>query len=90
MARMTVYFGTFKAYEEYYAIADTAEGCKAMLWAMYKRNFYDRPTKQDKEDFEETVRIEKVTNFDLSLGIGINTADYEVRENYKKLTRAVK
>ena len=82
---MTIYYGRYSAYEEYYAIADTYENCKKMLWAMYKNNFYGRPTKEDRAEFEETVNIEKISNFDLSKGFGVNTKDYQPRANYRTL-----
>ena len=82
---MTIFYGHFGAYEEYYAIADTYENCKAMLWAMYKRNFYGRPTKEDRATFEEEANIEEIKGFDLSKGFGVNTKDYQPRVDYKKL-----
>lgn len=65
------YFGVFKAYEEYYAIAETAEDVKKMLWKMYSFNYYGKPTKEDRETFNEEVYIKKVSGVQ---AFGYNTA----------------
>lgn len=70
MKNTGLYFGTFSAYEEYYAIGQSKEEVKTLLWKMYSRNFYGRPTKEDKATFEEEVSVEK---FNLVEGFGYNT-----------------
>lgn len=54
------YFGSYSAYEEYYAIGETPEEVKAILWKMYCYNCYNKPTKEDKATFEEEVYIRKI------------------------------
>lgn len=55
-----LYFGTFSAYEDYYAVGSTKEEVKKMLWKMYSRNFYGKPTKEDRKSFEEEVYIREI------------------------------
>lgn len=56
-----LYFGTFSSYEEYYAIGSTAEEVKNLLWKMYSYACYNKPTKEDRQTFEDEVTIEKFT-----------------------------
>lgn len=56
----TIYFGVFNSYEEYYAIGETAEDVKKLLWKMYCFNCYSKPTKEDRKTFEEEIYIRAI------------------------------
>lgn len=75
------YFGRFSAYEDYYAIGESKAKVKAILWKMYVWNCYDKPTKEDKQTFEEEVWIEKIEGVQ---SFGYNTKygnSYTVKSN---------
>jgi hypothetical protein len=75
------YFGIFRAYEDYYAIGETEQEVKTLLWRMYSYNFYGKPAKENKRIFEEEVYIKKVAGVQ---GFGYNTkfgASYTIKNN---------
>lgn len=72
-----MYFGTYSVYEEYYAIGESAEEVKKLLWRMYCFNCYNRPTKEDRKSFEEEVNIREIKT---SKAWGYNT---QYKECYK-------
>lgn len=79
------YFGTYSVYEDYYAIGETVEEVKTILWKMYVYNCYNKPTKEDRRIFEEEVYIRKIKGVQ---AFGYNTAhgeSYTLKAN--KLTR---
>ena len=81
-----LYFGIFYAYEEYYAIGETAEDVKKLLWKMYKNNFCGSPTKEDKRVFEDEIFIQKFRKTD-NFGYETKYGEcYTIKNN--KLTRA--
>ena len=71
---MKLYFGQYGCYEEYYAIGETAEEVKKMLWKMYRFNCWNKPNKEDRETFEDEVYIQRI---EVSSGAvyGFNTSD---------------
>lgn len=80
----TIYFGSFSGYEEYYAIGQSAEEVKRLLWRMYANNFYGKPTKEDRRVFDDEVSIEEIAAVEL---FGYNTAykeSYTLKNNRLK------
>ena len=70
-----LYFGRYGCYEYYYAFGNNPEEVKQLLWKMYNRNCYDKPTKEDKETFEEEHYIKAVELPTVEKSYGYNTAD---------------
>ena len=68
-----IYIGEFGAYEEYYAVGTTYEEVKALLWKMYCGNCYNKPTREERKEFEETVYIRELPIND-NCGFGFNSA----------------
>lgn len=70
-----LYFGTFGSYEEYYAFGNNPEEVKKILWKMYCRNCYGKPTKEDKRIFEEEHNVKAVKLPTVEKSYGFNSAD---------------
>lgn len=70
-----LYFGTFGSYEEYYAFGNNPEEVKKILWKMYCRNCYNKPTKEDKRIFEEEHNVKAVKLPTVEKSYGFNSAD---------------
>lgn len=76
MVNNFLYFGQFSAYEEYYAFGDSPEKVKRLLWLMYCHNYYGRPTKEDKQEFEEVTYIQRIVRLDnIGQTYGFTTKD---------------
>ena len=67
-----IYIGEFESYEEYYAVGTSYAEVKTLLWKMYCRNCYNKPTKEERREFDDTVYIRELPIN--GAGFGFNSA----------------